>query len=67
MGEIGIHLEYVVRSVAQRPVKSGDVSSPQPLFAVPMQDMDATWILLCQPLCNLACSIWRVVIYDEHF
>ena len=65
MREVSIHAEDNGRAVGQRLLEAGDVGGAQAKLAGAMDDTYQA-VLACQPVCNVAGAIGRIVVNDDH-
>lgn len=66
MGKIGIHLNDTVSTPIQRPMKAHDIRGAQSHFAGPVDDKNATRILLLQAVGDAPRAIGGIVVNNEN-
>ena len=66
MAEVGIHFEYIVVSVFDRPFEAGDISGSQSELAFPFNHEQAFGKFFLQPANDVGRTVGRIVFDDQN-
>ena len=67
VAKVGVHLEDIVRLMLDSPLKTSDIGSTQALFAFPLDEVDAAFVLALHHLLDdVGSAVGRTVVNDQY-